>query len=406
MTATDAKLVQYVQQTLPMTVHLDGAQCGLPKSYSTPCVKEDFMYFFYWDTYFTNLGFYEIGMSEQAGNNLCNIAYLIERLGYMPNADILTDRSQPPLFVRGVYDYWKRTGDEGCIAKFLPAMLREYNFWMSERMTPCGLNRYRGQADSSELNEFNRAMYRRLKLDESVQPVESAGLSLLAVAESGWDFSSRFFNGSGCAALDICPVDLNAILYDAEQKLAEFLDMQGRRAEAREMAARAVSRRESMRKLMRNPQNGIYYDYDFKARTITGKLTAASLSAWAFSVEADGSGLSDVLAGLETDYGLLSSEYRKGERNFQWDYPMMWPPLAYIGAYAAIHAGDRNAAIRLMNKYCTTAEKVFSETGKLWEKYDVVHCGVGEGVEYETPPMMGWTAGVYLHFKSLLNNLF
>ena len=119
------------------------------------------MHFFYWDTYFTNLGLFEIGMYDQAENNLCNIASLIERLGFMPNADVLTDRSQPPLFVRGVYDYWRRTGDRSCIARFLPAMLREYEFWMTERMTPCGLNRYQGQADSPVLGEFSRGIRRR-----------------------------------------------------------------------------------------------------------------------------------------------------------------------------------------------------------------------------------------------------
>lgn len=402
MTATETRLTDYIHQTLPLTVQPDGAKCGLPRSYTTPCVKEDFMHFFYWDTYFTNLGLFEIGMYDQAENNLCNIASLIERLGFMPNADVLTDRSQPPLFVRGVYDYWRRTGERSCIARFLPAMLREYEFWMTERMTPCGLNRYQGQADSPVLGEFSRGIRRRLRLGEAPAETDEA-LGFLAVAESGWDFSSRFFTQGRCNALELCPVDLNAILYDVECKLGGFLELVGREDEAGQMRLRARHRRERMRLLMREPADCVYYDYNFAKGETTGKLTAAALAVWAFGVEENPSGLSAVLGALETEFGLLSSERGSGERKFQWDYPMMWPPLAYIGAAAALRAGERQAAVRLMKKYCRTVEQVFCETGKLWEKYDVVRCGVGESVEYATPPMMGWTAGVYLHFKSQLN---
>ena len=41
-------------------------------------------------------------------------------------------------------------------------------------------------------------------------------------------------------------------------------------------------------------------------------------------------------------------------------------------------------------------EKEFVRTGKLWERYD--ENGVVKGLEYETQPMLGWTAGVYNYF--------
>lgn len=44
-------------------------------------------------------------------------------------------------------------------------------------------------------------------------------------------------------------------------------------------------------------------------------------------------------------------------------------------------------------------EKVFEETGNLWEKYNVVEGNINVSNEYEMPAMMGWTAGVYLELK-------
>ena len=44
----------------------------------------------------------------------------------------------------------------------------------------------------------------------------------------------------------------------------------------------------------------------------------------------------------------------------------------------------------------------FAETDNLWEKYNVVTGKVSVTKEYHTPPMMGWSAGVYLYCEQLL----
>lgn len=401
MTAIQTRIQDYIREQLPKTVHLPDAGNDLPEPYSTPCVKEDFLFFFYWDTYFTNLGFYHIGMAEQARSNLLNMAYLIDKYGFMPNATPLTDRSQPPLFVRGVYDYWKISKEDGFVVQMLPAMLREYTFWMEKRMTSCGLNRYLGR-DTPHLVDFNREMCARLKLGDG-QEAEKGGYNFLAVAESGWDFSSRFFENGTCMAASVCEIDLNAILYDVEQKLALFLEICERKEDAERMRMAAEKRARLMRRLMYDSKRGVYFDYNFTEGRRGNRVTAASLVPWAMGIPCNTCGFGDVLRALETPYGLLTTEYLGDERYYQWDYPMMWPPLAYFGAYAALEAGEKAAAARLMKKYCSTVEKVFEDAGKLWEKYDVVHCRVGGNVEYSTPPMMGWTAGVYLYFSDLLN---
>ena len=57
---------------------------------------------------------------------------------------------------------------------------------------------------------------------------------------------------------------------------------------------------------------------------------------------------------------------------------------------------------RIANKYISLVENQFEKTGRLWEKYDAVTGGIGESAEYETPEMMGWTAGVYVYFDEEL----
>ena len=69
-------------------------------------MKIVFTEMFYRDQYFTNIWLIIDGLSDQVYYNLKNIAKLIDVMGFMPNANHLTDRSQPPFFVLGVYNYY------------------------------------------------------------------------------------------------------------------------------------------------------------------------------------------------------------------------------------------------------------------------------------------------------------
>lgn len=67
-----------------------------------------------------------------------------------------------------------------------------------------------------------------------------------------------------------------------------------------------------------------------------------------------------------------------------------------------LNYGYKKDAHRIAKKYAELVEKNYEKTGNLWEKYDVVTGGVSTATEYETPTMMGWSAGVYLYVKNLL----
>ena len=102
----------------------------------SPCINTAFLYFFYWDTYFANVALLETDNEKQVVNNLDNMKYFVETLGFIPKAyqskeaeDDETNRSQPPLFARGVWDYYCKKKDLNILKTYLPAIEKEYGFW-------------------------------------------------------------------------------------------------------------------------------------------------------------------------------------------------------------------------------------------------------------------------------------
>ncbi len=379
----------------------------LPKAYSTPCVNALFINFFYWDTYFANIGLMLDGYGEQVVNNLDVMKFFVDFLGYVPNADHLVTRTQPPLFTRAVYDYYKKTGDKSKIEKYIDALIREMSFFENDRITECGLNAYgNNETNTGKLwyyDEFNR----RLKYNEDEKKMDKVLLvdHLLAIAESGWDFNPRFIvEGNEFAACDFAHLDLNCILYDAEIKIAEMLSVIGRNEEVSIFFAKAEKRKELINKLMLDKESGIYYDYNFKENSFSRVLSCASFYPYALGISNDAESLKKVLQKLELPFGISACEYR-GENNryFQWDYPNMWPSNMYFAFLALKNVGLKEDAERIKNKYISTVDNVFEKTGELWEKYNARECLVSECEEYITPEMMGWTAGIYRYFEEVSN---
>lgn len=80
----------------------------------------------------------------------------------------------------------------------------------------------------------------------------------------------------------------------------------------------------------------------------------------------------------------------------------MWPSNVYFAVYGLLKIGMEEEALRIAGKYVDTVDKCFEKTGLLWEKYDAAIGEVSVSREYDTPSMMGWTAGVYLDMCRVL----
>lgn len=184
-----------------------------------------FTFFFYWDTYFINCGLI-FDDPAQALNNLRNMKFLVERFGFIPNANAkgMLNRSQPPLYASAVKDYYDRFPSVSVAEEFYPTLKREYEFWISRRSTSCGLARYASEPSEEEISEMYGALSSRGILEPNAPDMRLRTLNLFAEAESGWDFTPRFLG----RALDFAPADLNSILFANERILSEFADILGR----------------------------------------------------------------------------------------------------------------------------------------------------------------------------------
>ena len=75
----------------------------------------------------------------------------------------------------------------------------------------------------------------------------------------------------------------------------------------------------------------------------------------------------------------------------------MWPSNVYMACTALSALGLEEDAARVARKYVDAVDELFEKTGSLWEKYDARDGAKSVTGEYETPAMMGWTAGMYLY---------
>lgn len=396
-------LHRHIKEAMPLSVCESNSTANnnfaLPNPYSVPCTNGGFRNMFYWDTYFTNAGLLLDGDTEQALNNIENIAYMIDSIGYMPNATSkdLLNRSQPPLFCQMVKDYYDATGDRLFLAWMIPILEKEYGFWMTRRVAHNGLNRYGHDATRQELIDFCNGLAHRVRVDPMSFSDEKRidfGAHLLAEAESGWDFNPRF-NGR---CMDYNPVDLNAILYGFERNMAKFADDLG--FPGKELwDNRADTRRSLINKYMLDAETGLYYDYDF----VNGKRSKVYSSAvftmfWVGVADKESAAaLVDNLGLLEAEHGVLTCAFRSEVIPFaQWDAPNGWAPLHFFAIKGLDRYGYKMEAARIAGKYLEAQTSIYSRTHQLWEKFNAVKGNTEVSDEYKMPgEFLGWTAGVY-----------
>lgn len=398
----DDAVLAYIRSTIgetlrpPATADPAGKSIPLPVAYNVPCVSTHFQNLFYFDTYFLNRGLIALGLAGQARNNVDAFIFLVEQLGFVPNSNRLdmTNRSQPPYLAMMVDDVFSITADRRWLQRAYDALNREYHFWTVRRGTSTGLSRYHHHATDEYLLDFYEHLRRvRLPLPEA-SDAEKLYVSShrLAEAESGYDFTPRF--EGRCA--DFLPVDLNSNLYRYERLMSRFARILAN-GQADLWAWRAEQRRSRINHLLWNEQAGLYMDYDFVHNRFSEVPSAAAFQPlWAGCATRSRAARSrSALPLFEYDHGITPCAPGPRDAAYQWDHPNTWPPLAYLTAEALETCGYVHDARRIRAKYVRLVHSVFEQTGTLWEKYNAVTGTTDVREEYKTPPMMGWTAGIY-----------
>jgi alpha,alpha-trehalase len=390
-----------------------GSLIPLPYPYIVPGGR--FGEIYYWDSYFTMLGLKASGKNEMLENMVNNFSYLIDTFGYIPNGNrtYFIGRSQPPFYSLMVKLLMDIKGNK-VLLDYLPRLEKEYQFWMkgaedldekkpavfhTVRM-PDGeiMNRYCDENNTPRPESFREDVELSL---QSGQDPEKMYRNLRAGAESGWDFSYRWFKDKDSFAsihtTDIVPVDLNCLLFHSEQIIAEGYQLKGDNKMAEQYQSLAGKRKNAIRKYCWNNDEGFYFDYDIVEHKQKQTLTLAGVFPLFFSL-ATKEQAKKVAAVIEEKFlkpgGVVSTLVITGQ---QWDAPNGWAPLQWVTIKGLENYEYNELAKEITDRWVQLNTNVFRRTGKLMEKYNVVdtHLEAGGG-EYAGQDGFGWTNGVLL----------
>jgi alpha,alpha-trehalase len=393
------------------TVPVEGSSLlPLPYPYIVPGGR--FGEIYYWDSYFTMLGLRESGEVEVIDNMVKNFASLIDRYGFVPNGNrsYYLSRSQPPYFSLMVELLADLKGQNVYVDN-LTELAAEYRYWMDQTAATSHtvimpdssvLNRYYDQLDVPR-----QESYRQDVLTSAVSKEEPKTLfrNLRSAAESGWDFSSRWFaDGQHLRTIQttkLIAVDLNCLLYHLETTLANAYQVRhdtGKNdlAQAEEFKQRAEHRKNAINRYCWSSEANWYVDCDSKGEP-NHQLTLAGVAPLFFRVappERAKSAANVIKEKFVRPGGVVTT---LKETNQQWDAPNGWAPLQWLTIQGLRNYGYDSLARNIALRWISLNVKVFKETGKLMEKYDVVHIRKpAGGGEYKGQDGFGWTNGVLL----------
>lgn len=406
-----------------------GSLLPLPYSYIVPGGR--FNEQFYWDSYFIMLGLAAHGDWKMVENMVKNFAYQIRTYGYIPSANrsYLLSRSQPPFFSHMVrllaQGKAQQNGRKGRAAykkvlrDALPYLLAEYRFWMKGK-SKLAVSEHRAYRRLVEvpnggvLNRFydNKTTPRPESLREDLQTVHDSGrkdssrlyLHIRAAAESGWDFSARWFMDPSdirtIHTADIVPIDLNALMYHLELTIADAYSAAFNPFGARTFSRKAQLRKRAIDTYLWDEASGFYKDYNFHVGAFTDVSSLAGVFPLYVGMASPGQA-ARVAKVLRRDFlypgGLRSTLVPSGQ---QWDAPNGWAPLHWVAIQGLRRYGYAELADDIEARWLALNEKVYARSHKFVEKYNVENDdGLGGGGEYALQDGFGWTNGVYEALK-------
>ncbi len=236
---------------------------------------------------------------------------------------------------------------------------------------------------------------------------EKAYKHLRAGAESGWDYSSRWFaNGKDLATIqttDIVPVDLNSLIYHLELKIAQGFDWAGNLEVPKIYLAKSESRKIAIQKYLWNDSTQFFGDYNYVSQSFTAINSLAGIYPLYFKI-ATKEQAKKVAKVVEEDFllagGFVTTLQKTGQ---QWDYPNGWAPLQWITANGLFNYGYNDLGLKGVERWLKRNNEVFKATGKMMEKYNVADTELlAGGGEYPLQDGFGWSNGVALAFLEMM----
>jgi alpha,alpha-trehalase len=366
---------------------------------------------YYWDSFFAMLGLRASGREALLRSIVDNCADLLVRYGMIPNGNrtYYLSRSQPPVLGAMVQLVAEHDGPT-TYARYLPALEMELGYWNDtvhptrHRVELAGghvLQRYYDQDESPRPESYANDIHLSAR---STQPPAELFRNLRSGAESGWDFSSRWFlDGTDLASIrttEFAPVDLNCFLFQLEQTLQRAYELAGRKEDAQRLAGAVEARFRAIHALCWCDRQGFFCDVNLRTGKPHDLPTLAGVVPLYTRVATQAQ--ADATANLLRHQflqpgGLVTTLVPSGE---QWDWPNGWAPLQWMAIVGLRHYGHGMLAREIAQRWTRLNGEVFSRTGRLMEKYNVVDLSLAAGGgEYPTQDGFAWTNAVLAQLR-------
>ncbi|WP_020570014.1 alpha,alpha-trehalase TreF [Neolewinella persica] len=391
-----------------------GSLLPLPNDYVVPGGR--FREVYYWDSYFTLLGLQTAGKGELVRDMVENFAYLIKEVGHIPNGNrtYYLTRSQPPFFALMVEVLAEMEGKK-VYQEFMPQLLAEHEFWMNGKdevgpntiaknhvvWMPNGalLNRYYDAGDRPRAESYREDV---MAIRESGRDSQTVARHLRSGAESGWDYSARWFadgkNISSIVTTDIVPPDLNSLLWKLERIISiEHSEMEVQKRFMATANARAVA----MDKYLYDEEAGFYQDRNWTTGEFTDFLTLAGVYPLFVGLtdKRRAASVGDVIAEKFLAPGGVRTSLVDTDQ--QWDAPNGWPPLQWMTYQGLKNYNENSVAAQIRKRWMENNERVYANVNKMVEKYNVEDITLeAGGGEYPVQDGFGWSNGVYLRMAA------
>ncbi|XP_052753073.1 trehalase-like isoform X1 [Galleria mellonella] len=385
-----------------------------------------FREFYYWDSYWIIKGLLLSEMRATARGMVSNFLDIVDRIGFIPNGGRIyyAMRSQPPLLIPMMQLIMEDFEDVEFLRRHIHTLDKEFDFWITNHTVEVEhnghtykLSRFIDQSQGPRPESYKEDIDCAKHFD-TFDKKEEFYAELKAAAESGWDFSSRWFilNGTNKGNLtnlktrSIVPVDLNSIMCWNAKLLQEFHSRVGNVAKAeyyREIHAKYM---EAIDKVFWHEEVGAWLDFNLESGRPRDYFYPSNLAPlWTGSYDKTRkeyyvNRVINYLDKVKVDIyegGIPATFEHSGE---QWDYPNAWPPLQYMVVMGLANTGLPDAmryANEIATKWVRSNFEVWKEKTAMLEKYDAtIFGGFGGGGEYVVQTGFGWTNGVVM---SMLN---
>ncbi|ERL85426.1 hypothetical protein D910_02846 [Dendroctonus ponderosae] len=365
---------------------------------------------YYWDSYWIIKGLLLSDMYATVRGMLENICYLINQFGFMPNGSRLyyLNRSQPPLFTLMIEEYLKYTQDTDWLKNNIECIEAELTFWLNNRtdvVEKDGVNyelaHFEPLSNTPRPESYEKDL-KTCSVYTEEKDQKDCYKSIKSGAETGWDFSSRwFFDDSGgtdtnlthIRAQRVVPVDLNAFLCRAFSHLAEFYALLNNPDKQIKWQERSDIWQKSIQMVFYDENEGIWLDYDPVLKRSRNYFYPSNFAPlWAETYELSkreeyGRRAAAYFVKQEIDQflgGVPTSLDLSGE---QWDFRNAWPPLQEFVVLGLLQTGNSNAteiATLFGQRWISSNIEGYRENQIMFEKYDALDPGkFGGGGEYE-----------------------